>query len=105
MPPDLNYIVQNLLNSACGPHTRTDGGYFGQTAPETTVQFRARIEDNLSGFKPNSWDLDAVAKQTAIDSGMICYKNTYAKWVNMALSGDAPQEVVAWQAEAKKTGL
>lgn len=98
-------IVQNVLNSYCAPRTRTDGGYAGASAPDTTVQFRARLEDNLSSFKPNNWSLDAVAKITLIDQGSLAYKNTYAGWVNLPLAGDAPAEVQAWQAEAKATGV
>jgi hypothetical protein len=103
--PQVRDIVQNVLITSCAPHTRTDGGYFGQTPPDTTAQFNTRLEDNLASFKYNSWDLASLDKLIAIQDGNTAYKNTYGGWLAQPLSGDAPPEVVAWYNNAKASGV
>ncbi len=98
--------VQNTLNAYCAPRTRPDGGFSPEDAPpDTTVQFHARILDNLSSFKANSWDLDSVAKIELVEDADLAYKNTYAGWVNLPLNTNAAQAVRDWQEEARATGV
>lgn len=101
MNPQFRDIVQNHLTTAIKPNTRTDGGYARDTPPPSLDVFMERINGDIASMRANKWELDFIEQINLLDMASRIYSFALADWIRIPLSGDAPAEVVAWQAAAR----
>jgi hypothetical protein len=99
--------VQQLLTENIAPFVATEdggrkGGLVGNEVPWTPERFEEQLRAEAAPYKVDGWMLDAIEQEDVIADALIIYNRYYAGWVKVDLAGDAPPNVRAWQAEARK---